>query len=588
MSYIFRLSRVLTHRLLRKYRFTETTILILLSSVVGSLTGLGAVAFIWLILKAKYIFFGRSVDLVHLVSSNLEYWEVLIPAVGGLIVGPIVYKFAKEAKGHGVPEVMIAVALKGGVIRARVAIAKAIASAICIGSGGSAGREGPIVQIGAAAGSAIGQLFHMSERRVRVLVGCGAAAGISAVFNAPIAGVMFSLEIVLGDFAIKTFAPVILSSVVASVVSHSLLGNNPAFVVPKYALVSAYEIPLYVILGILCALVAVLFTRSLFLFEDISDNAKVPDVFKPAIGGLILGTLALFLPQIYADGYETTHSALAGELGMSFMVILVFAKIMATNLTLGTGNSGGIFAPSLFMGAMTGGWFGGLVHNWFPNQTAPSGAYALVGMAAVVAGTTHAPITAILIVFEMTGDYRIILPVMVACVFGTLVANKILPESIYTLKLTRRGINLKRGKDADILRTEKVFHVMRRDYVTIPPNMPLRQIMRLMEETNQSDFPIVDHENRFLGMVTFNDLKITLSRQYLTDLVVAQDLSHTEYPHLHESDPIEEAFQKLGVRDLGSLAVLGEEGSDKVTGVLLKSDLVGYYNRRLFQKFETT
>lgn len=588
MSYLLRLSRVITHQLLRKYRFSETTILILLSSVVGSLTGLGAVAFIWLILKAKDIFFGRTVDLVHLVSSNLEYWEVLIPAVGGLIVGPIVYKFAKEAKGHGVPEVMIAVALKGGVIRARVAIAKAIASAICIGSGGSAGREGPIVQIGAAAGSVIGQLFHMSERRVRVLVGCGAAAGISAVFNAPIAGVMFSLEIVLGDFAIKTFAPVILSSVVASVVSHSLLGNNPAFSVPKYSLVSAYEIPLYVVLGILCALVAVLFTRSLFLFEDISDNAKVPDVFKPAIGGLILGTLALFLPQIYADGYETTHSALAGELGMSFMVILVFAKILATNLTLGTGNSGGIFAPSLFMGAMTGGWFGGLVHNWLPNQTAPSGAYALVGMAAVVAGTTHAPITAILIVFEMTGDYRIILPVMVACVFGTLVANKILPESIYTLKLARRGINLKRGKDADILRTEKVFHVMRRDYVTIPPNMPLRQIMRLMEETNQSDFPIVDHENRFLGMVTFNDLKITLSRQYLTDLVVAQDLSHTEYPHLHESDPIEEAFQKLGVRDLGSLAVLGEEGSEKVTGVLLKSDLVGYYNRKLFQKFETT
>ncbi len=588
MSYFLRLSRVITHRLLRKYRLSETTILILLSSVVGSLTGLGAVAFIWLILKAKDIFFGKSVDLVHLVSSNIEYWEILIPAVGGLIVGPIVYKFAKEAKGHGVPEVMIAVALKGGVIRARVAIAKAIASAICIGSGGSAGREGPIVQIGAAAGSAIGQLFHMSERRVRVLVGCGAAAGISAVFNAPIAGVMFSLEIVLGDFAIKTFAPVILSSVVASVVSHSLLGNNPAFIVPKYSLVSAYEIPLYVVLGILCALVAVLFTRSLFLFEDISDNAKVPDIFKPAIGGLILGTLALFLPQIYADGYETTHSALAGELGMSFMVILVFAKIVATNLTLGTGNSGGIFAPSLFMGAMTGGWFGGLVHNWLPNQTAPSGAYALVGMAAVVAGTTHAPITAILIVFEMTGDYRIILPVMVACVFGTLVANRILPESIYTLKLTRRGINLKRGKDADILRTEKVRHVMRRDYVTIPPNMPLRQIMRLMEETNQSDFPIVDHESRFLGMVTFNDLKITLSRQYLTDLVVAQDLSHTEYPHLHESDPIEEAFQKLGVRDLGSLAVLGEEGSEKVTGVLLKSDLVGYYNRKLFQKFETT
>jgi CIC family chloride channel protein len=236
---------------------------------------------------------------------------------------------------------------------------------------------------------------------------------------------------------------------------------------------------------------------------------------------------------------------------------------------------------------MTGGWFGSLIHDWFPSVTAPAGAYALVGMAAVVAGTTHAPITAILIVFEMTGDYRIILPVMVACVFGTLAAAKLLPESIYTLKLVRRGINLKSGRDADLLRSEKVRDVMRRDYVSIPPNMPLRQIMHLMEETNQSDFPMVDLENRFLGMVTFNDLRLTLSRQYLTDLVVAQDLAHTEYPHLHEGDPIEEAFQNLGVRDLGSLAVLGEKGSDKVTGVLRESDLVGYYNRRLMQKFET-
>lgn len=586
MSYVLRLMKVSRRRLLKKYRFSETTVLIALASVVGLLTALGAVLFIQLIVQAKSLFFGESVRLVHLVSSDLKYWEILIPAVGGLIVGPIVYKFAKEAKGHGVPEVMVAVALKGGLIRPRVAVAKAIASAICIGSGGSAGREGPIVQIGAAIGSVIGQVFRMSERRVRVLVGCGAAAGISAVFNAPIAGVIFSLEIILGDFAIRTFSPVILSSVVASVVSRSFLGDSPAFSVPKYSLVSAYEIPLYIILGFICAIVAVLFIRVLFIAEDISDNAKFPEYLKPAVGGLMLGTIALFLPQIYADGYESIHSALGGELGVAFLLVLVFAKIIATSLTLGSGNSGGIFAPSLFMGAMIGGWFGSLVHAWFPAVTAPSGAYALVGMAAVVAGTTHAPMTAILIVFEMTGDYRIILPVMVACMFGTLAANKILPESIYTLKLVRRGIKLKRGKDVDLLRTEKVKDAMRTEFVTISPNTPLWRIMRLMEETNQSDFPIVDHQRKFLGMVTFNDLRLTLSRQYPSDLVVAQDLAHTEYPHLHESDTIDSAFQKLGVRDLGSLAVLGEAGGEIITGLLLKSDLVGFYNRRLIEKFD--
>jgi CIC family chloride channel protein len=572
---------------LRRYHLSETTILIILASVVGLTTALGAVLFIELILTAKNLFFGESVKLVHLVSRDIQYWEVLIPAVGGLFVGPIVYKFAKEAKGHGVPEVMVSVALKGGVIRPRVALAKAIASAICIGSGGSAGREGPIVQIGAAIGSSIGQILNMSSRRIRILVGCGAAAGISAVFNAPIAGVIFSLEVILGDFAIRTFSPVILSSVVASVVSRSLLGNSPAFSVPSYALVSAYEVPLYIILGLLCGLVAVAFTRVLFIAEDISDKARFPGYLKPAVGGLMLGVIALFLPQIYSDGYESIHSALTGQMEVMFLFMLIFAKIIATSLTLGSGNSGGIFAPSLFMGAMAGGWFGSLVHQWLPSVTAPSGAYALVGMAAVVAGTTHAPITAILIVFEMTGDYRIILPVMVACVFATLAANKTLPHSIYTLKLARRGINLKRGKDQEVLSTHRVKEVMSTDFETIPPNMPLRRIMALMEETNQTDFPIVDSQQRYLGMVTFSDLRLTLSRQHLTDLVVAQDLAHTEHPVLHEDDAIGEAFQKLGLRDLASLAVVREDDGNRLTGLLIKSELVSYYNRRLVEKFRT-
>ena len=261
-------------KLQKIFHFSETQILITMAVVIGLGTGLGAYFFIWLIVTCKDIFFGYSESMLAGQAGAIKWWIPAIPVVGGLIVGPIVYGFSVEAKGHGVPEVMDAVARKGGVIRPRVAVAKAVASAICIGSGGSAGREGPIVQIGSAIGSTIGQIFKMSSDRVKVLVGCGAAGGISAVFNAPIAGVIFSLEIILGDFAIKTFSPVLISSVIASVVIRSFLGNSPAFQVPDYTLVSAWEIPLYMVLGIVCGGVAVMFTQSLYYTEEFFDRLK--------------------------------------------------------------------------------------------------------------------------------------------------------------------------------------------------------------------------------------------------------------------------------------------------------------------------
>jgi CIC family chloride channel protein len=353
-----------------KTRFSENTYLIFLSFVVGVSTGLGAVAFRWLILSFSDLFFGHGIA-----------WMIpLIPMAGGLLVGPIVFFYAAEAKGHGVPEVMAAVALKSGVIRPRVAVAKAVASAICIGSGGSAGREGPIVQIGAAVGSTIGQIFRLSGDRVKILVGCGAAAGISAVFNAPIAGVIFALEVILGDFTIKTFSPVILSSVLASVVSRAILHDTPAFIVPPYELVSAWEIPLYILLGGFAGIVAVIFTRTLYVTEDFFDHKiKIPGYLKPALGGLLLGFAGLLAinlnyagfhhlsaPAIFSDGYEAISSVLGGEGLWYTMLALVALKILATNLTLGSGNSGGIFAPSLFMGAMAGhGSHGGRIFRLY-------------------------------------------------------------------------------------------------------------------------------------------------------------------------------------------------------------------------------
>ncbi len=571
----------------RQLHLSETNILIILAIVVGTGTGFGAILFISLIEYARELFFNYPSDVLSGILGmgevGYKWWIPIIPAVGALMAGPIIYYFAREAKGHGVPEVMDAVARKGGIIRPRVAAVKALASAICLGSGGSAGREGPIIQIGSAIGSTIGQLFKMSGNRVKILVGCGAAAGISAVFNAPIAGIFFSLEIILGDFAIKTFAPVLLSSVIASVISRSMLGNTPAFEVPAYHLVSAWEIPLYVLMGILCGAVAVMFTRVLGWSETFFDNLKIHDAVKPAIGGLLLGIIGIFFPQIFADGYNSIDNALHSNMFMGMMAILVFLKVAATSLTLGSGNSGGIFAPSLFMGAMAGGAFGKVVGNIFPGQTASAGAYSLVGMAALVGGTTHAPITAILIIFEMTNDYRIILPLMVAVTFSTLVARHLSEHSIYTIKLAARGVLLKGGKDLAVLREIKVREVMDKNYESVGPNTPLSKIIHTIELSRESYFMVVDSDQLLHGVISFQDLREFLTRGGLDDLVIAEDVAHTEIISVLAEDSLEEVRQKFALQDLQLLPVLDSKQSGKIIGVLRHSDMITVYNKRLIE-----
>lgn len=573
-------------RLSRFVQISETRLLIMLSVVVGLATSLGAIAFIQLIEYFNQLFFGLSDQILMTAVGfanwgGYKLWLPLIPMVGGLLVGPIVYRYASEARGHGVPEVMNSVARLGGIIRPRVAAAKTIASAICIGSGGSAGREGPIVQIGSAIGSTVGQVFRMSGDRVRVLVGCGAAAGIASVFNAPIAGVIFSLEIILGDFAQKTFAPVIISSVVASAVSRAFLGDTPAFSIPEYALASPWEIPLYCVMGILFGGLAVGFTRTLDLFEDFFESLSIASWSKPAVGGLLLGVVALFWPQVLADGYHSITLVLHGNMDVWIMVILIGAKMLATSLTLGSGNSGGIFAPSLFMGAVAGGAFGVLVNEFFPESTASSGAYALVGMAAMVAGTTHAPITAMLIIFEMTGDYRIILPLMVAVVFSSLVAGKLFPQSIYTIKLVKRGIDIKGGRDVNVLKSHTVAEVMDNKFETIPASTTLLDIFHRIEQSNETCFIVEGRRGDLRGVISFQDIRNLLSQHELDYLVIAQDLVVPETVVLNTDDDLASAQNLFGLRDFELIPVVSRSEPSRVVGVVRREELTDFYNKQL-------
>jgi CIC family chloride channel protein len=565
-------------------RTNELAIMAVLATIVGLAGGFGAIGFRYLIGLFQSIAYGSAGDLLELARSMSWYYKICIPALGGLVVGPLVYFLAREAKGHGVPEVMEAVALRSGIIRKRIVFVKSFASAICIGTGGSVGREGPIVQIGSAIGSSIGQVLKISEDRIRTLVGCGAAAGIAATFNAPIAGSMFALEIILGDFGLATFSPIVISSVVATAVSRHFLGNSPAFIVPAYQLVSAWELPLYVILGLFCALVAVTFTAVLYRTEDLFDQLKFPEYLKAALGGLMLGLMALLFPHILGVGYPAIDLSLMQELSWQVLFLLIVFKVLATSITIGSGGSGGIFAPSLFLGAMAGGFFGTVVHGIFPSITAPPGAYGIVGMGAVVSGTTHGPLSAILILFELTGDYKIILPLMMACIMSTLASGQLLRDSIYTLKLARRGINIRAGKEVNVLRSIPVGDVMNPHVETIPENITLGGLAEKISKSKYKSFPVVDEEGNLTGVLTHFDYRDVVFEEHLKDLVVAKEVATTNPVTVSFDDNLYIAMEKITLKDFSILPVVSPDKPPRLLGVLTRRDIISAYNRAVIKK----
>lgn len=562
----------------------EHTIMSILAVVVGLAGGLGAVGFRFLINFFQYLAYGTKANLIDTVLFLPWSAKVWVPAAGGLVVGPLVYFWAKEAKGHGVPEVMEAVALKGGLIRKRIVVVKSLASAICIGTGGAVGREGPIVQIGSAIGSTVGQIVRISADRMRTLVGCGAAAGIAATFNAPIAGAMFALEIVLGDFGLATFSPIVISAVMATAVSRHFLGDFPAFTVPSYELVSAWEFLFYSILGVFCAMVGVASIRALYGTEDFFDRLKMPPYLKAALGGLMIGCMALFAPHILGVGYGSIDLALASKMTWYLMLALIFLKIMATAITIGSGGSGGIFAPSLFIGAMAGGFFGLMVHALWPATTASPGAYSIVGMGAVVSATTHGPLTAILMLFEMTGDYQIILPLMITCIISTLVAGQLLRESIYTLKLIRRGVDLHAGREVNILKSIPVKDVMNTRMETVSEATPLGILSEVIAKSKYNSFPVLDARNRLAGILSFSDYRDAVFDENLKDLIIAKDLASQDVVTLNQETDLYEALETITRKDFAILPVVANDDPHQLVGVLSRRDIIGAYEKAAIKK----
>jgi CIC family chloride channel protein len=569
-------------KLIDRFKMGEHSFVLSVAVIIGMLGGFGAVGIQYAIKEFEHLFWGSEFNLIT-VSQIDWMWKIAIPACGGIFVGLIIQFVAREAKGHGVPEVMEAISLRNGIIRPRVVFAKLLASAVYIASGGSVGREGPVIQIGSATGSTVGQFFRVNPKRMRTFVACGAASGIAAAFNAPVAGALFAVEVILGDFAVPQFSPVVISSVMATVVSRYFLGDYPAFVVPKYHLGSPTELIFYGILGFLAAAVALLFIKTLYSLEAFFDKIKWPESVKAGLGGAGIGIIGIFFPQIFGVGYDTITGALNNTLIWQLALALVFIKIFSTSLSLGSGGSGGIFAPSLFLGAVLGSFYGSIIAIYFPTLEIIPGAYALVAMGGVVAAATHGPIAAILIIFEMSGDYKIILPLMITCIISTIIAMRLKQESIYTLKLKLRGINLYGGREINVLKSLKVSDVYKTSAEILNESETFPSIVQKMSNSQHSYFYIVDKNQNIAGSISLNEIRKTIiDYENLKNLLIARDIMNPEVIHVSINENLDDVMKKFGRYNMDQFPVVSSDEGKQVIGSIWQQDVIEAYNRQVF------
>jgi CIC family chloride channel protein len=477
-----------------------------------------------------------------------------------------------------VPTLMVSVARQRGELPFLKTCAKVLCAAVTLGAGGSLGAEGPVALAGGTVGSGLAQIFRFRANRTKVLLGCGAAAGISAAFNAPIAGVMFALEVVLGTFTVAALSPVVVASVVGAVVSRAYLGSHPSFDVPtEFLLVSVRQLGFYLALGLATGLVAVFFVRIFYIAMDFAERMPVPWFGPPLVGGLLVALAGFVHPQLLGPGRPGIQMVLFGQLSGLLALTVALLKGITSGLTMGGGGAGGVFSPSLFVGASFGSFFGLTIQSLFPSLGIRPEAYALAGMAGVLSGATFAPLTAIIIVFEMTNDYGLILPLMLVCVVSYVLARGLNGDSIYTLALAREGEKIRPGVDRSVLESVPVRECYDRDPDVVTEDAPVRDLLNRLRRSRQTDFPVVNRDLELVGVLSYPEIARAVAQEDLGGLLLAADIMLEDIETVTPDQTLLEAMRKMGVRDLDFIPVVEGEGSHRLLGMLGRSHLMEAY-----------
>jgi CIC family chloride channel protein len=574
-------------RLLSRLKVSENTFMTTIAVVIGLLSGLGNYAFQRLIEFFNWLVVIQGGRLLGLDSAGL--WEgrllaILFPMVGGLLMIPFWIYFKKDLQ-FGFSRFLAQVNLGGGKVPLRTILTRGMASAITIGTGGSAGQEGPIAQIGGAIGSQTGQFFGMSGDRLKTMLACGVSGGVAATFNAPIAGVFFAHEIVLlSTFEMSSFTSIVIASGMSTVVSRALLGNAPAFAIPDYIVQSPWDMLLYAGLGVIVGCLAAAFIKLHFRIKDAFTALRLPMLSKPVLGGMLVGIIGVGFPQVFGNGYEFIESVLHGEGIWLVLVGLVLIKALATSITIGSGLPGGLFAPSLFIGAVIGGTFGHGARALFPHLASSPGTYALIGMGAFLSAATHAPMTAIFLLFEITSSYHVIVPIMITCVIGTTISRQFNKESLETEDLARAGIDLRAGKEQNIMKSLTVRDAMTATVESIPEGMTLRQFTEYLSTTKSTNFPLVNSDGELTGILSVQDFMGVVFEQELMDIVVVKELATLEVTTVLEDDNLDQAMQKIGYRNIEQLPVVDDLTGKRLVGIISRRDMISAYNRALMAR----
>ena len=571
-------------KIYEKMAGSTTTYFLLIAAFVGFLSGVGNFLLVTFTKGAHYLFFNLiGNDIFHINRGGYyKFLIILIPVLGSITLIPIFKALGGIGKGYSFPKFITEVHLKMGKVNVKRFFAALFASSLCIGSGGSAGREGPIAVIGGVIGSYLSKLLNLKGRRRQILVGCGVAGGIAATFNAPITGVLFAEEIVfMGEMKLNTFSLFVISSVASTTFTRVFLNQETIFKPPAYLFDSLYQLPLYGLLGIFVGMMAAFYKKSFFFIEDYFDALKVDWKLKLIIGAFFVGLMGFFMPEVLSDGYDVIHKIIyfsSPKFTVIFLFFLLVLKIFATDITLGSGGSGGLFAPSLFIGAVLGALCGVIYHEMFPNLIIEPGAYAVVAMGAFLAASTHAPLTAIFLLLELTSNYQVILPIMLASIIGTIVSMAFEQESLDTRYFKKNNIPLEYARELSFLKSTKASEIMQKDFVAVSRSMTLGQLIDLIKESPYLTFPVVDENNKVVGMITLNDIKAFMFETQLWKLVIVDDIKQEKFHYLKLDDDLSKAQELFDFYDMDEVPVVDE--NMVIQGIITRHDFVTFSRKR--------